>query len=66
MPSYQEAAVKEFLQNHPPPFTGAQFNNSGTSRAFPDVAANGYVPCYILVEVSIILMSLHQGKLRDC
>ena len=29
MPDYQAAAVTSFLTNHPPPFTSAQFNNSG-------------------------------------
>lgn len=29
MPDYQAAAVTAFLQDHPPPFTSAQFNNSG-------------------------------------
>lgn len=42
MPSYQAAAVSGFLQNHPPPFTAAQFNNSGAVRGFPDLSANGY------------------------
>ena len=32
LPSYQEAAVTSFLTNHPPPFTAAQFNNSGKVR----------------------------------
>ena len=41
LPSYQAAAVDEFLTNHPPPYTAAQFNNSGTSRGYPDVSANG-------------------------
>lgn len=41
IPSYQKSQVASFLKNHPPPFTGAQFNNSGTSRAFPDLSANG-------------------------
>jgi len=41
IPEYQKEAVHEFLTNHPPPFTSAQFNNSGTSRAFPDLSANG-------------------------
>ncbi|KAF9561788.1 subtilisin-like protein [Agrocybe pediades] len=41
MPSYQAAAVNSFLTNHKPPFTSAQFNNSGTVRAFPDLSANG-------------------------
>lgn len=33
MPDYQAAAVTSFLTNHPPPFTSAQFNNSGKARA---------------------------------
>ncbi|TDL19226.1 subtilisin-like protein [Rickenella mellea] len=41
MPSYQQDAVTSFLTNHPPPFTSAQFNNSGKVRAFPDLSANG-------------------------
>jgi len=41
IPSYQKTAVEGFLTNHPPSFTAAQFNNSGTSRAYPDVSANG-------------------------
>ncbi|KAH7872402.1 subtilisin-like protein [Lentinula edodes] len=41
IPDYQQTAVSSFLTNHPPPYTSAQFNNSGTSRAFPDLAANG-------------------------
>jgi len=41
MPEYQKSAVTSFLKNHPPPFTSAQFNNSGLSRGFPDLAANG-------------------------
>ncbi|TFK40519.1 Pro-kumamolisin, activation domain-containing protein [Crucibulum laeve] len=41
IPSYQATAVKNFLTLHPPPFTSAQFNNSGKVRAFPDLSANG-------------------------
>ncbi|KAL5531108.1 hypothetical protein ACEPAG_3984 [Sanghuangporus baumii] len=41
IPDYQKADVASFLKNHPPPFSGEQFNNSGTSRAFPDLSANG-------------------------
>ncbi|TBU37252.1 subtilisin-like protein [Dichomitus squalens] len=41
MPQYQAAAVKSFLTNHPPPFSGEQFNNSGVARGFPDLSANG-------------------------
>ena len=29
MPSYQTTAVTNFLNEHPPPYSGAQFNNSG-------------------------------------
>lgn len=41
LPAYQAAAVHGFLSAHPPPYTAAQFNNSGTSRGYPDIAANG-------------------------
>ncbi|KAF8964244.1 Pro-kumamolisin, activation domain-containing protein [Flammula alnicola] len=41
IPSYQTTAVNTFLTAHPPPFTAAQFNNSGKVRAFPDLSANG-------------------------
>jgi len=41
LPDFQKDAVNEFLTKFPPPFTGTQFNNSGTSRAFPDLSANG-------------------------
>ena len=29
IPSYQKDAVTNFLKNHPPPYSAAQFNNSG-------------------------------------
>ncbi|KIK70403.1 hypothetical protein GYMLUDRAFT_32410 [Collybiopsis luxurians FD-317 M1] len=41
IPEYQQSNVASFLKNHPPPYTSAQFNNSGHSRAYPDLAANG-------------------------
>ncbi|KAI9506994.1 subtilisin-like protein [Russula earlei] len=41
MPEYQEHAVKEYLENNPPPYTAAQYSNSGKVRAFPDLSANG-------------------------
>jgi len=41
MPSYQKTAVETFLKDHPPPYNSSQFNNTGTSRGFPDLAANG-------------------------
>ncbi|KAF8263524.1 peptidase S8/S53 domain-containing protein [Lactarius quietus] len=41
MPSYQAAEVTKFLKEHPPPYSAAQFNNSGQARGFPDLSANG-------------------------
>jgi len=41
MPSYQSAAVKGFFANHPPPYGADRYNNSMTTRGFPDVSANG-------------------------
>ncbi|KAH9176552.1 subtilisin-like protein [Lactarius sanguifluus] len=41
MPSYQTTAVTNFLAAHPPPYSAAQFNNSGQARGFPDLSANG-------------------------
>ncbi|CAF0805613.1 unnamed protein product [Adineta steineri] len=41
IPAYQKAAVAEYFANHKPPYNSSQYNNSQTTRAFPDVAANG-------------------------
>lgn len=41
LPDYQKEAVTSYLADFPPPYSADQFNNSGTSRAFPDVSANG-------------------------
>ncbi|KAI9509938.1 subtilisin-like protein [Russula earlei] len=41
MPEYQEHAVKKYLHDNPPPYTAAQYSNSGKVRAFPDLSANG-------------------------
>jgi len=41
LPDYQSAAVKSFFADHPPPYTAAQYNNSQTSRGYPDISANG-------------------------
>jgi tripeptidyl-peptidase I len=41
LPKYQAEAVTGYLTKYPPPYTSAQYNNSGTVRAFPDVSANG-------------------------
>lgn len=48
VPSYQVEAVTNFLTNHPPPFTAAQFNNSGKVRGIPDLSANGFVNYLVL------------------
>ncbi len=41
LPSYQEIAVRNWFADYPPPYTAAQFNNTQTSRGYPDVSANG-------------------------
>jgi len=41
MPSYQAAAVTSYLEKYPPPYPPDIWNATGTSRAFPDIAANG-------------------------
>jgi tripeptidyl-peptidase-1 len=41
LPSYQSAAVTNYLTKFPPPYTSEIFNNSGRSRAYPDVSAIG-------------------------
>lgn len=41
IPDYQKDAVATYLADFPPPYGADQFNNSGVSRAFPDVSANG-------------------------
>lgn len=41
MPSYQEAAVKRYFNESPPPYNDNTFNNSKVVRGFPDVSANG-------------------------
>lgn len=42
MPSYQASAVSGWFKNYPPPanYTGL-YNNSMTTRAYPDISANG-------------------------
>lgn len=32
MPDYQKTAVSHFLESHPPPYTAAQYNNSGAVK----------------------------------
>ncbi|KAF7976406.1 hypothetical protein HWV62_6805 [Athelia sp. TMB] len=41
MPSYQQSDVKSYLKSHKPSYSGSVYNNSGTSRGYPDLAANG-------------------------
>lgn len=41
MPSYQKAAVKNYFAKHKPTYSSAQYNNSQTTRGFPDISANG-------------------------
>lgn len=41
LPSYQADAVNGFLKDYPPGYTSVRYNNTGNSRAYPDVSANG-------------------------
>ncbi|CAF0846905.1 unnamed protein product [Adineta steineri] len=41
MPGYQTTAVQNYFKNHKPPYTAQQYNNSQTTRGYPDVSANG-------------------------
>lgn len=41
MPNYQKSAVDTYFADHKPTYSAAQYNNSQTSRGFPDVSANG-------------------------
>lgn len=57
MPSYQKAAVETYLTDYPPQYPPDIWNSTGRSRAFPDLAANGYVHSAIVIW----LVSLSQG-----
>ncbi|GBE88831.1 Aorsin [Sparassis crispa] len=41
MSSYQKTAVESYLTQYPPPYPADIWNSTSTSRAFPDIAANG-------------------------
>lgn len=41
LPGYQSAAVKSYFQHHLPPYSSSRYNNSRTTRGFPDISANG-------------------------
>lgn len=39
LPSYQAEAVTGYLKDYTPPYDASVYNNSGTSRAYPDISA---------------------------
>lgn len=41
MPDYQKTAVRSYFDRFTPTYSATQYNNSRTSRGFPDVSANG-------------------------
>ena len=41
VPSYQQSAVQGYLTNYTPPYNSSIYNNTGTSRAYPDLSALG-------------------------
>jgi len=41
MPDYQKTAVEYYLTNYYPNYPSTIWNSTGTSRAFPDISANG-------------------------
>ncbi|KAF2807064.1 subtilisin-like protein [Mytilinidion resinicola] len=41
IPDYQKEAVGNYLKNHKPSYSAAQYNNSGHARAIPDLSLNG-------------------------
>lgn len=41
LPSYQSEAVTTYLTNYTPPYNSSRYNNTGMSRAYPDVSALG-------------------------
>ena len=41
LPSYQSAAVNNYTTNYPTDYSSDIYNNSGNSRAYPDVSAIG-------------------------
>ncbi|KAJ7723404.1 subtilisin-like protein [Mycena metata] len=41
IPDYQQAVVASYLKNTPPPYASTVYNSTGTSRTYPDLAANG-------------------------
>ncbi|KDQ11416.1 hypothetical protein BOTBODRAFT_35307 [Botryobasidium botryosum FD-172 SS1] len=41
IPDYQKQAVGDYFAKYTPPYTAAQYNNSGATRGYPDISANG-------------------------
>lgn len=41
LPDYQRDAVEGYLAKYPPPYGPDQYNATGSSRAYPDISANG-------------------------
>ncbi|KZP06107.1 subtilisin-like protein [Athelia psychrophila] len=41
VPDYQVSAVTNYIKSTPPPYSASVYNNSGTTRGYPDLAANG-------------------------
>jgi tripeptidyl-peptidase-1 len=55
LPSYQSAAVATYFADHKPSYSATKYNNSETTRGYPDVSANG--ANYVVViddELSLI------------
>ncbi|OCH90819.1 subtilisin-like protein [Obba rivulosa] len=42
MPDYQKSAVQGYLKEFPPSFPSNIWNSTGISRAYPDIAGNGW------------------------
>ncbi|OCH90820.1 subtilisin-like protein [Obba rivulosa] len=42
VPEYQKSAVLGYLKEFPPPYPSDIWNSTGISRAFPDIAGNGW------------------------
>ncbi|KAF8198782.1 Pro-kumamolisin, activation domain-containing protein [Mycena galopus ATCC 62051] len=41
IPGYQQGVVETYMKANPSPYPTGTFNTSGTSRVYPDIAANG-------------------------
>lgn len=41
IPTYQEEAMRNYYATAKPPYGAERYNNSGTTRGFPDISANG-------------------------